>query len=483
MPPTPDHVIVLILENRSFDHMLGFLDHPDPTLKRLTGTESNILEPGAPPIVVNPNAQYTIYPDPDHSHRAVMCQLTGTTTFDLPYKITNSGFAWDYARVAEENGYKPSHGATIMQCQAPTRLPVLRGLANNFAVCDHWFCSVPGQTWPNRNFAIAATSDGEVDIRKRPYWNKTIFEHLDSYDVEWFVFHDGLPHVWVFPKLWSKALRKRYKPTKELYELIASDRLPRFSYVEPDHFGSNSSSQHPGNNAQNGRDFLAAEQLIMNIYQALADNPEVMKRTLFLITYDEHGGFFDHVAPPQSDDFRDGKTYRKGDYEFSFDLLGPRVPAVLVSPYIPPGTVDHTQYDHSSIVATLRELFTPGSPPLTPRDEKANSFHNLLSLETPREIGAVLKFKEEGVRSILQSTDTSSVPVTQLDEFQLSLIWLAEEVERGILQEEAGGPTAAKRGLWWDEFRHVRSDITTVAKAESYQKHVVSLMRSTAIEI
>lgn len=480
MASTIQHILVLMLENRSFDHMLGFVQHPDAAFRGLTGNEENQWAPGAPPTRVSSNATYMTKPDPGHHHTNVLRQLTGLPDLHHAPVINNSGFAWDYGLLSVGHGMPAANGGEIMKCHDPSSVPVLSTLATSFAVCDHWFCSVPGATWPNRNFAVSATSDGQVDIRMKPYWNRTIFELLEDEDRTWRIYHDGIPQLWAFPKLWARLRRRWFDSMDSLFGAIAADELPDFAFVEPDHFGKDSNSQHPGNNAVAGRDFVAAETLIREIYGALLANPAVFEKTLLVITYDEHGGYYDHEQPPSDPKFRDGTVYRKGSYRFDFDLLGPRVPAVLVSPLIPAGTIVSKDLDHSAIVATARKVFAPGADPLTGRDEHSATFEDVCSLASPRAAADMPSFQLPAQAESIadEAIRLAQTPIASLDEFQQSLLWLGEHVEQAILQETMGGPEAADRGLWWDSTRPIRPDLDTVAKADVYQDHVVSLFRT-----
>ncbi len=380
------HLLVLMLENRSFDHMLGYLDYPPGVaFEGLRGREvglGNLLS-GGEMLLPRQDAQYAIQPGPGHSHDDVMEQLLGSNDRARPYRLTNNGFARNY-----DAHYSPGKGATVMRCFTPERLPVLSTLAREFAVCDHWFCSVPGATWPNRNFAHAATSDGEVNIQLRPYFNKTIFEQLSEAGLDWTVYYGGFPpQSLAFTRLWLPIQGnwlQRFKPIDRLYRAIRHDRLPHYAFIEPDMVGRVSDSQHPGMGGE--MDFRAAERLIWRIYSALRANPPLFEKTLFVVTYDEHGGFFDHVPPPQGDQWSLEPVYRApdGSYTFGFDLLGPRVPAVLISPWIPAGTVDNTVYDHASIPATVRKVLNVDAPPLTNRDRVTNTFDRCLTLGQPR---------------------------------------------------------------------------------------------------
>ena len=423
-----EHVLVLMLENRSFDHMLGFLNHPDSNFEGLDGTESNIWDPAQPPAIVSSNAGYDLDPGPGHSYQDAMTQLTGKPLPDAPYVIDNSGFAKNYEQIGLAKKGVVGLGPEVMRCQSPNRVPVLATLAKEFAVCDHWFSSVPGETWPNRHFAHAGTSNGEVNINIGLYFNRTIFEQLSAENRDWLIFHDGnICLSMAFPNLWGVIWRQRFRALDNLYWRIRHDKLPDYAFIEPDYLWPDANSQHPFNNRSNGNEFKAGERLIQDIYEALVANPTVWNKTLLLITYDEHGGFYDHVAPPQGANYRDGRVSAEG---FRFDLLGPRVPAVLVSPYIPRGTLDSTIYDHSSIVATVRSLFAPSQPELTNRDRNANTFHHNASLDNPRSLDDIPRF------SLLVDTDASGVvpasapnPLPQeIDDFQQSLYELMNYV-------------------------------------------------------
>jgi phospholipase C len=442
-----DHVVVLCLENRSFDHVLGFLEHPDARFEGLRkgGPYANPGWDGGPDVPATPTAKRVLPFGPDHSHDAVMEQLAVSGIGPLR-RATNSGFVTSYERKAR--GLAPpafggllapalkrfvhspqsdgttgaGRGRLVMECQPPERVPVLARLALEFAVCDHWFCSVPGETWPNRNFLHAATSDGETNIELRPYTDCTIFERLEENGADWRIYHDDTPQVWAFPKLWDTPERHaRWHPVSHFAREVAAGELPAYAFLEPNHRppfhtlddlplpGSPpelSSSQHPENNLvsdaaydefdddASDTDFARGERLVAEVYEALRDNPEVFARTLLLITYDEHGGLYDHVPPPTDvPPPGDGKNWwtrllhaiwHRDAVPFDFTMLGPRVPAVVVSPLVPRGTLDQRVHDHASVPATLRALFAPQAESLTHRDAWSTPFHDLASLNEPR---------------------------------------------------------------------------------------------------
>lgn len=441
-----DHVVALCLENRSFDHMLGFLTHPDAGFEGLNtaGPHVNPGYDGGPPVAATPGAKAVLPFGPDHSHDAVMRQL-GVSGRGASRHCTNDGFVTSYelkaagrapasvggllaplinrllrrkqAAAATANG----RGPLVMLCQDPKQVPVLSTLAQQFAVFDHWFCSVPGETWPNRNYLHAATSDGETDIEIRLYTNPTIFELLEKHGKSWHIYHDDTPQVWAFRNLWDTPERHaNWYPFNRFAEHVAAGRLPTYSFIEPNHrpplhtldrdprFGGTSGlsdSQHPENNLVPdadydsyadgaNSDFERGEQLIATIYEALRGNPDLFARTLFLITYDEHGGLYDHVPPPTNvpapGDHRAlfarvlHAIWHREVRPFDFTMLGPRVPTVLVSPLIDAGTIVHETHDHASVPSTLRQLFAADAQPLTHRDAWAPSFAGVAGRESPR---------------------------------------------------------------------------------------------------
>jgi phospholipase C len=430
--PTVDHLIVLALENRSFDHMLGFLQHPDPMFDGVAAASafSNPNVPGATPetVTVSDDALPVLPVGPAHSHEEVMRQLA-LRRHGRKLQPTNQGFVGSYDRTCRQAGATDrggNSGALIMRCQPPSSVPVLSTLALEFAVCTRWFCSVPGETWPNRNFMHAATSDGETNISPRFFFDHTIFEVLSDHGKTWHIYHGDTPQTWAFPALWDlEARHASWYPLADFAQHVAENRLPHYSFLEPNHgvvplLGDEetSNSQHPENNtvewerydrsapADGNTDFRRGERLVAHVYEILRANPAVFERSLLLITYDEHGGFYDHVPPPTGvpapkdprgfiarivDLFR-----RRRKPRFDFTTLGPRVPTVIVSPYVPAGTIETRLHDHASIPATARALFVPQAPPLTARDGWATPFNTVLTLDTPRSAEQLPNLSEHG---------------------------------------------------------------------------------------
>ncbi len=266
----------------------------------------------------------------------------------------------------------PGDGRKIMWCWSPEKIPAMATLARSFALCTRWFCSVPGETWPNRQFAHAATSAGTVDIKVKLYDDATVFERLQDNGKSWRIYFDGPAQVLCYPALWNHPKRlANWHHIQDLFTDIEKGDLPAYSFVEPNHgYIGRPYSQHPGNNRRLSRDFDSCDKFIAGLYETLRANLAVFAKTALVITYDEHGGTFDHVAPPEAVP-PDGRT----DI-YAFDRLGARVPCIVVSPWVA-AQRDDTVYDHTSIPATLLRHFAPDAPPLTARDKVANDFLHL----------------------------------------------------------------------------------------------------------
>jgi len=258
-------------------------------------------------------------------------------------------------------------------------------LAVGFATCTRWFCSVPGETWPNRQFVHAGTSAGTVNNELRTYEDRTIFqdveEAVDDPQRDWRIYYDGPAQVLCYPALWqSKERAARWFVMEDLFRHLRAGDLPAYAFVEPNHgYLGRSYSQHPGNNKKRIADFARGDRFVAAVYEALRENMELFVETLLVVTYDEHGGTFDHVPPHRAvaPDVR-----RTSGFDFS--RYGPRVPAILVSPWIPQGSVLTKVFDHSSIPATVRALFARGTVANSEREKRAESFFDALSLSAPR---------------------------------------------------------------------------------------------------
>jgi phospholipase C len=393
-----------MLENRSFDHMLGFLYPKSGEFEGLDGTESNADADGnqAEVFRITPgtqNAYYFPLANPSEGYKATTEQLFSSDTPPASGEAANDGFVTSFARELQ----RPAHPldpklagavpASVMGMYAPETLPVLCGLARGFAVCDGWFASVPTQTFPNRAFAVAGTSLGYVDnsARGTPAFNTpSVFGRLADAGYTWKIYgYSGSPLTsHDFPDTLQPGPNGKVVSGFAKFQAdAASGNLAAFSYVEPEwathpktadeHNFRVENDQHPVSNLAVG------EKLLYDVYQALRNGP-AWGKTLLIITYDEHGGNYDHVHPPTGAIAPDDKTGSSG---FDFTRFGVRVPAVLVSPLIPAGSVLRAPhggppFDHTSIIATLRARFAVAA--LGKRDAVAPDVGPVLSLQAPR---------------------------------------------------------------------------------------------------
>ena len=391
-----EHIVVLMLENRSFDHMLGVLyadeanrsPAGDP-FEGLTGTESNTDANGAEVTVfkidpAKPSAYLMPGCNPGEGYSATNLQLFGADPAPTPPVATNSGFITNFAAniTLNQQRHRPIVAGTmpadIMGMFTPELLPVLSGLARGYAVCDHWYSSVPTETIPNRAFAAAATSQGHMNDATKSFTVPTIFDLLTDQGVRWKIYgYDKDPLTRLdFPGT-TFAPDACFGRFDDFRADAHAGQLPGYSFLEPG-WGSAGNSQHPIDDVAKG------EQLIHDFYRVLRDG-RGWNQTLLIVTYDEHGGCYDHVPPPISATPPDQAV---GEYRFDFTRFGLRVPAVLVSPLIAPGTVfrvptGSTPLDHTSILKTVETRW--GLPGLTARDTAAPGVDDALTLDAPRD--------------------------------------------------------------------------------------------------
>jgi phospholipase C len=390
LPQPIKHLVVLMLENRSFDHMLGFLPQnaTDP-INILTGHEKNpvdVEETAFVPVSRDARTVADLEEDPKHELPNVTFQIFSTDTSASPTPNMN-GFVIDYGRIA---GNSPN-ASKIMNCFTPDTLPVLSTLAQHYGVCDRWFSSVPGPTIPNRLFTHAAHSNGSADqdALGAVFKIRTIFEEMDvkpNASNNYRIYTHGASILMSNEFLQVKK-QDRFSDFIADFESDASKGdIPEYTFIEPaygDDPNNNrfANSQHPDFAVDEG------EALIATVYNALR-NGKNWKNTLLLITYDEHGGIFDHVPPPKvaPSAANSGLPDVPPSINPAFDFrrLGVRVPAVFVSPRIAPNTViSDSDYEHCSIVATVRKLFcgVNAQEPFNWREAQAPTFENILTLD------------------------------------------------------------------------------------------------------
>jgi phospholipase C len=429
-----DHVVVVMFENRSFDNLLGHLYQPGEVASFEGVIGKDLVNP-APDWAADRSGGDVVHygvasnmnmpsPDPGEEYQHVNTQLFGiidppanrgvladkmVAPFNAPadphQRPSMDGFVTDYiSAVAAETGTEPSYDnyAQIMTGYTPEQLPVTSTLARGFATFDHWFCEVPSQTFANRSFFHAGSSSGFVvnmpPTDAFPLHNtaETIFERLEQQGLSWRVYCDppsrmsltGIIHA---PRLWPR-FGTNFVTTDRFLQDAADGTLPTYSFVEPNLlYGHNDmhpafDALFPGSSIDPPSPLLGGEALLAKIYNAIrsASSPTGSNawNTLLLVTFDEHGGTYDHVPPPAAPPPHVATA--PGQLNFGFDRSGLRVPAFAISAWIGNQTVVTSQYRNTSLIATLRNRWHLGAP-LTARDAIAADLAPILSLETPRD--------------------------------------------------------------------------------------------------
>ena len=385
---TIEHVIVLMLENRSFDCLLGALYPASPAFHGLTGAEKNTYAGQPVPVwkskgsALDDTTARIPDPDPGELFTDMNQQLFGDGPQTAP--PTMSGFVANY--MAQPNGGKLFDPGAVMHYFTPEQVPVISTLAKAFGVSDQWYASAPCQTWPNRFFAHTGTALGCVNNHQFqvPFPAPSIFRKLQDNGKTWRVYFHDIPQSLLLRDVWLSAVL-HYRFFDQFLADAASDALPNYAFIEPRYFPDAifwriQNDEHPPHNVQFG------ERLIARVYNALRKS-KGWEKSLLIITCDEHGGCFDHVPPPGA-----VPPDAHNENDFNFDRYGVRVPAVLVSPFIPAGSIIRAApqglpakgppypFDHTSILSTLRKLFNLGLP-LTARDAVAPDLLEHLSLD------------------------------------------------------------------------------------------------------
>jgi phospholipase C len=342
------HVIVLMLENRSFDHALGCMQGVYPNLDGipLNGPPRTNLDLNNKPYEQIPGAARQVTNDPNHECPAVLDQISG----GMAGFVTNYQRAW------------PSISATglgkVMKYHGRGSLPALHALAEKFLICDHWFSSLPGPTWPNRVFVHTGASLGKVTmpdavISLNYHWydQMTLYDRLNAAKISWRIYHGDMPQSLILVHQWEFENVRRYRKFQHFAGDVAEGEksFPQYCFIEPTYTPPGASDDHPP------YDIMEGEKLIAEVYNAIRAKEELWNSTLLVVLYDEHGGFYDHVVPPKTippDNRQDEST-------FGFDRLGVRVPAILVSPYVAAGVLQ-TFFDHTSLLRYLTDKWRLG---------------------------------------------------------------------------------------------------------------------------
>ncbi len=413
-----EHYVVLMLENRSFDHLFGYLGVGDGLP---SGGATNYLKPGvtsSEKFSSRKGGDYIAIGDgPSHSLKQTNEQLFGQTKPPASVAAAAPALNGFVASFAVSLKYDLKRDPTsselqqVMNCFDPVQLPVLSTLAENFVLCDRWFADVPGPTMPNRAFVHAATSQGYTyNADWKPNFTcKTLYDRINAdASKSWRVyFHDQNDVLELYPNL--KADTTNFSRFANYAGDVAGDKLATYSFVTPAFFGT---PEQPVNSMHAPADVRPAEKLVADIYSALRQHPDVWKKTLLIVVFDEHGGYFDHVPPPAtvSPDGIPGLTVPSYLVPFDFKRLGLRVPAILISPWFKQG-VDSTVYSHSTIPGSIIDALQLPGGFLTQRDKNAAKLTKKY-------------FLDDGTHSWRAQTPDVAVPVQPqpLDSMQRELL-------------------------------------------------------------
>ena len=399
--PRIEHLIVLMLENRSFDHMLGFAGIPG--VDGLTGSESNPDTKGEL-VKVSTDARYvgSLEPDPGHELFDVNEQIFSAKT--MPEHCNYCACTVDSVNVQVFSNKDGTPGdvpamqgfvKSSMKSPATFLVPQhhemlhprsvteeLTRLAQEYAVCDKWFSSSRAPRCPTEPSYTPARRWGKRSLSGLKL--KTIYKLLNDHGMSAKIYYQDYTMALTFKELLGDQNRYFGFYADFLAALKDPAKLPNYCFIEPRYYSNDAGGVHEPDDQHPDHDVRNGERLIRDVYLALISNEEVWNKSVLVIVYDEHGGLYDHVVPPVRESPDDLVSK---DPAFDFKRLGRRVPAVIVSPYIPAETVDHTVYDHTSIIATARKLFLPDSAntALTKCDKAAYTFDDgLLTLKTPR---------------------------------------------------------------------------------------------------
>jgi phospholipase C len=479
------HIVTLMMENRSFDNVLGYL-YPQET-PNFEGVEKTTLPnlwdgkeywPQHGTDMIQPN------PDPNEEYQYVYRQLyndfSGPDPIPSPpsYPPNMQGFVTDYSKVKD---VVATQAPVIMNCFRPEDVPVISTLAKSYAVCDHWYAPAPTQTFANRSFVHAGTSSGYVnnmwfvdDVLPELLINKsaTIYNVLEQHGIDFRIYY-GSPVKYLCNAYIAQEANRKYAeegPGRRMLPLTqffadlrdASKPLPPYVFLEPNFINNPwtgpENDEHPHAAAAaigSPSNVLFGERLIFEVFEALAKRPE-WDSTLLVITFDEHGGTFDHYPPSEQTVSPDGiviPATKPGGFGFTFQRYGVRVPAVLVSPLIEEGTILNETYDHTSILKTVFEAFGIEGT-LLAREAAANDLSAAITRSTPRK-----EIPKITPRQVPDFGAEQAFPDIPLTEFQVAL--LIAGVRRAL--HEHG--LAALLAIGVDAVRFlVERDLPTLAK-------------------
>jgi phospholipase C len=376
-----DTVVVVMMENRSFDHYFGWLAGDERYVERGRSRYGERFR-------VNGKVRQAFTgPDGAEYKTAPWLEQVGEAS---PYQgcfHTDPGHGWDQGRAQRDGGFLADGSGNdtyALGYYEADAIPFLSRLAREFTVFDRWHCSVLAATYPNRAYLLAAQSEYQnntIPTATGGYQTETVYDRLAAAGATAANYASDLPPI----ALWGERLQQFSRPIDAYFADAEAGTLPNVAFVDPPFLGPNQADDHPHADIRGGQRFLR------DVFRGFAESPQ-WRSGLFVITYDEWGGFFDHVAPPVLPD-----DHASPDDLQNFGQAGFRVPTVLASPYARRGYVDRHLYDHTSVLRFIewRFLGAPATGPgrdtaswfLTARDRNARNMGASLVDAPDREVG------------------------------------------------------------------------------------------------
>jgi len=357
-------IVIVMMENRSFDHMLGYLSLPDYGRTDVEGLrykanvsppvwdfEYVVPGPYTPFRMPDPKAPLPNNMDPPHERRPYVEKQMGVPDADNIYPM--NGFVQSYDAKINVNGVDQP---VVMGYFTGEDLPTTHFFAENFLICDHWFSSIPAGTQPNRLIAMGGQSRIDMNVNKPPLPDQFLVYHwLRDHGVRWRVYAESLPFFALMPNEWPLLSGNLQFFSHLAHDIVHEDSatFPQVIFVEPRYTNAPHVDSPHDDHAPSAVD--GGQRFLMQVYAALTANPERWKKSVMIVTYDEHGGFFDHISPPHIETADPDGVYP------TFKSLGVRVPSYVISPFVERRTAYHETMDHTSILKFLGEKFNGGS--------------------------------------------------------------------------------------------------------------------------
>lgn len=404
------HIVLLMLENRSFDHILGGAS------KMLSRWDlSGINQYNGNTYQQLPGAARQVSNDPVHETPDVLIQLNGYGRV-----AQNGGFVLNYA----QHYPRLVDPSQVMRYHDDGTLPAIHTLASEFMICDRWHSSVPGPTWVNRLFALSGTSLGRVkmpngimNLNLHWYDQPTLFDRLNEKSIDWRVYFGDTPLSLLFVHQWSPENSARYHHMMAFYQDAAGDpdKFPPFALIEPAYMQPGANDAHPPH------DIIGCDVLVANVYNAIRANDKLWNSTLLIVLFDEHGGFYDHAVPLAA------IPPDHHNEEYDFNRYGVRVPALLISPYVANGVFPNATddisgvLDHTSLLRYLQRKWGLGD--LGERTANANTFESTISAAAPR------TDVPQRVKLATTSSPSPPVAVDALSEHQSAIVAMSHTLE------------------------------------------------------